>query len=125
MVFRSFEATDIFSQVSGYQSLTQLADDYAKALAANPWLAIFPALLANVTPVFADGKFYIVDLQNKMLEITEDTEGSDDGIKVAASVRNWQVLAVGGGKPLTVFGEFDGQGFRPLSAFVGGRVVSF
>ena len=39
--------------------------------------------------------------------------------------KGWSLLALSGGYPLTVFGEWDGEAFLPLGAWVEGRFVGF
>jgi hypothetical protein len=37
----------------------------------------------------------------------------------------WRLLALGGGTPLTVFGEWNGEEFWPLGAWTAGRFAAF
>jgi hypothetical protein len=90
---------------------------YGAALAADPWLEGIPVVLTEVVPVPEEG---------------------DDGWQLAeragdralplhpAAARGpsvWQLLAVSGGGPVTVFGEFGHAGFRPLTTWSAGTAV--
>ncbi len=91
-----------------------LLEAYAEALAQQPWLGILPAVLAEVTPVRGEaGVGWLRDQAANRLPITA---GFNEG---------WRLLALSGGAPLTVFGEWNGQQFWPLSAWTDGRFAAF
>lgn len=95
----------------GYRTLRAAFSAYAAALSANLWLDYFPMLLAAVTPVYEDGdKLHLVD-------------SNGDRLPVRALPANLVVLAISGGAPITLFGEYDGRTFLPLSAFAHERLV--
>lgn len=83
---------------SGVPQPGSVQDDYARALSANPWLEEFPAVLGGALPgpegVLVDGR---------LLPYRQPFQGL------------WQLLAVSGGHPVTVFGEWDGRRLRPLT----------
>ena len=87
------------------QSFAQLLDDYATALARQPWLRQWPATLAaaQLHPL-PDGRW----LLHRAAEATALP------LRLADEEMAWQWLAFGGGQPLTFFGEWDGQAFCPL-----------
>ncbi|MET4073256.1 DUF5691 domain-containing protein [Hymenobacter sp. UYCo722] len=88
------------------QSIGQLLDDYANALARQPWLREWPATLAQVLPVRqADGQW----------QLHHATEPLTLPLRFADENAGWQLLAESGGQPITLFGEWDGRAFRPLS----------
>ncbi|MEE2034821.1 SWIM zinc finger family protein [Rhodococcus chondri] len=82
-------------------------DDYADALAADPWIRSWPMLLAAVTPVCADGRWTLVDQAGRAVPLG----GADDD--------RWRLLAVAGGRPATVCGDWDGRAFTAASLFAG------
>lgn len=84
---------------------------YAAALSANPWLERFPMLVANVTPFYENNALVLVDSNSEALPIDEQ-----DTTRLA------RLLAVSGGAPMTIFGEYDGRAFLPLSAFAQERL---
>jgi hypothetical protein len=81
-------------------SVTGLLDEYAAALARDPWLDRWPAVLEGVR--LGRGNVLI------------DAEG--DAIPLLTS-DPWRLLAVSGGGPITVAGEWTPSGLRPLSAW--------
>lgn len=60
-------------------------------------------------PVFHQKKFVLVDAQRKQLPL----ETSDD--------LGWKLVAMSCGKPIGIFGTWDGEAFTPLSAVVEGQ----
>lgn len=97
--------------VNGYVNFSTFSKKYAAAVGGNPWLLVFPAILEEVIPVFEKGAFYLLDKQRKMLLLkTEETIA-------------WTMLALSGGQPITVFGEFENQAFEPLSAILADQFI--
>jgi len=80
---------------------------YAEALAADPWLTRWPLVLAEVIPATS----HLVDPSGTGLPL-------DPAVDVP-----WRLLAVSGGHPVTVAGEWSRAGLRPLTAWVSGRLV--
>lgn len=83
----------------------QLAYTYAAALEEQPWLTAWPVTLSPMLPVLngpADLQLYhapeqcLVPLRGELQQ-------------------QWQPLAVSGGGPLAVFGEWDGRALLPLA----------
>ncbi len=105
VAFKTVDLAPDFTQVAGYQKLESFLTDYADALAKNPWLPQFPVLLTAVTPVFSENKFLLMDNEKKYI-FTEGVE-----------VKPWELLAMSGGQPITVFGEWDGQALKILNAY--------
>lgn len=84
----------------------QLPQDYAKALAQQPWLLEWPVTVKDVLVVFTGpdklqlyhpGEHVLLPLRGEPHEA-------------------WQLLATSGGEPLTVFGEWNGHALLPLPA---------
>jgi hypothetical protein len=80
-------------------------DRYRQALIQNPWLETFPLLIKDVTPSYDDGKWSIRDRDNNYLPLE------------LADLRGWQLLAISGGKPITLTGEWNGRKLRPLGVW--------
>jgi len=76
---------------------------YAVARAANPWLTLFPMLLADVLVEPAAGGWRLRDGHSRLLPLP------------AGFGHGWQLLALAGDRPLTLFGEWDGATLTPLS----------
>jgi hypothetical protein len=87
-----------------------LLGDWAAALAQDPWLTEWPALLAG-TPAAAGGRWYLVDAAGAALPLL----GRES---------LWPLLAISGGHPVTVAGEWSPAGLTALTAWHGDRAVS-
>lgn len=84
-----------------------LLDAYAAALASQPWLREFPASIRAVVTRSATGAWaaYDADL------------GAALPLRLPNDARGWHLLALSGGQPLALFGEWDGRAFRVLSSW--------
>jgi len=85
---------------------------YADALSVNPWLERFPMLVSHLVPFYENGALALADSNGDAL--------STAPLEPMSLAR---LLAVSGGAPITVFGEYDGRIFLPLSAFAKERLV--
>jgi hypothetical protein len=95
----------------GYATLLSASEAYAAALACNPWLELFPMALEAVTPFQKDEAWGMVDREGRFVPFE------------AAFPQVWTLVALSGGRPLNLFGEWNGEIFRPLSACVEGRFI--
>ena len=77
----------------------------AKRIAAQPWQWPLPMLVGDGVPTRTDETWHLRTPEGDRLPLAV---GDDDG---------WQLLAQGGGRGLSVWGEWDGTGLRPLSAW--------
>ena len=89
--------------------LTALLGDWAAALERDPWLTEWPALLAG-TPAQARGRWYLAD-------------SSGAAVPLLGHDSLWPLLAVSGGHPVTVAGEWSPAGLTPLTVWHGDRAV--
>ena len=86
--------------------LTSLASEWAgiaTRTAARPWHALQPLLLSGAV-VLRDAAGAAVQAGGERLPL-----------RIGADAL-WPLLALGGGRPLALFGEWDGQALRPLAA---------
>jgi hypothetical protein len=88
-----------------------LLDDWAAALAQDPWLTSWPALVRG-TPVPAGDGWQLADPGGQAVPMR--VSGSDI----------WSLVAVSGGRPVTVAGEWTDGGLRPLTAWHGDQAVA-
>jgi hypothetical protein len=78
-------------------------DAAAARLAAVPWADLLPCALRGVIPLRdAEASWWIRD-------------GDGRGMRLQGT-EHWTLLALSGGRPLDVFGEWDGHRLRPLLA---------
>ncbi|PJF36137.1 MAG: hypothetical protein CUN49_06980 [Candidatus Thermofonsia Clade 1 bacterium] len=94
-------------------SLRAALGAYAAALSANPWLERFPMLIAQLVPFYENGALMLVDSNGDAMRLT--------ALEPMCLAR---LLAISGGTPITLFGEYDGRTFLPLSAFANERLIT-
>ncbi|GAA4506362.1 hypothetical protein GCM10023172_35540 [Hymenobacter ginsengisoli] len=87
------------------RTLTSLLDAYAASLARQPWLRELPATMWAVVGRNAAGTWLLHDPDS----------GAALPLRLPDEQRGWHLLALSGGQPLALFGEWDGQAFRALS----------
>jgi hypothetical protein len=78
-------------------------------LARSPWVEQSLFVLGGVTPVPGE-PWMVSDMQGDSLPL----RGTSEGL----------LLAVSGGHPISLAGEWDGYALRPMSAWVEGRLLS-
>ena len=120
VVVKSAELGKVFSQIIGYQDFIHFFDAYSKAVAQNPWLNDFPVLLANVIPVFNKNQFFLIDVNKKYITCQFDLNAENKDLNDDIG---WKIMALSGGKPIAIFGEWTGENLRPLSIFAEGRFI--
>jgi SWIM zinc finger len=86
-------------------SLTLAIHGYSQALSQTPWLETYPLLLSQVTPRLVEEQWLLVDSEGMAVPLEAD------------ALVAWRIMALSGGKPLTLAGEWDGQVLRPLSVW--------
>lgn len=97
----------------GYPNFVAFAADYAEVLAANPWMSRFPAFFTQVIPLVSDEKIELVDADKNLLPAHIPEKFL------------YKLLALGGGHPIDIFGEWDGEKLVILSAMAEDRFVHF
>jgi hypothetical protein len=88
--------------------VTTAIAQYHQALAVCPWIQRFPMLLQEVVPFQDQDQWLLQDQQLTVLPLSThlDKQGY------------WRLLALSGGYPVTLFGEWNGTDFQPLSVWV-------
>ena len=97
----------------GLPTLDALYAAYGAALAKNPWLESYPAMLQQAICYPQDERWVLRDQAGAMIPLH------------ARWSRGWDLLAASGGRPCWVMGEWDGFTLLPLSCWAEGRVISF
>jgi hypothetical protein len=90
-------------------ALSEALDRAAASLGENPWSPRSPMALRDVTVVHDDTTFL------------RDVDGRY--VPVAGGVDSWRLLALTGGHPGELFGEWEDGRFVPLSVVVDGKLV--
>ena len=93
-------------RIIGFPSFTEFLNHYATNLANNPWLANHPCALEKVIPTLEKENLILVDSDKHIIPIS-----------VTLS-EQWQLIAMSGGHPINLFGEWTGKVFIPLSMSV-------
>src|SRR5579871_488213 len=105
-------ATMPITDFPAYANAPDMLSSYADAIASNPWLDVFPAALTPVIP-FRQGETWSVrDQEGHLLTLSH------------AFTQQWRLMAVSGGHPMTLFGEWDGAHFLPVSAWTNARLIA-
>lgn len=97
--------------LAGADTIAGAMHTYAEALAACPWIEHYPFVLQHVHPWSTAEGWGVTDAQQHMLPLAPRFR---DG---------WRVLALSGGHPITLFGEWDGESLWPLSAWADGAML--
>jgi hypothetical protein len=116
-IFESFDSAKIYEeiQLDTYKDLNNALTSYGKALVQNPWLFSFPVGLSNLKAFMnAKKELQIKDVNDCMIPLTNLKEEV-----------TWKILAISGGHSITLFGEWDGLHFEPLSMLTENGIVSF
>lgn len=101
----------MITSFDGNHSLYRLMNKYAIAISKNPWLLDYPCLISGVTPIMENDKLYIVDQDNIQLPVQNK------------KLLGWTLIALSGGHPIEIFGEWTGEILVPLSACYDGRFI--
>ncbi|HET8626417.1 MAG TPA: SWIM zinc finger family protein [Thermomicrobiales bacterium] len=96
----------------GPPTIDAFLDGVAAATARQPWLDRFPCVLNGVTPLRDDAAGWLMrDRDGAALPLTPG--------------EHWRLLALGGGRPLDLAGEWDGTALTPLGAWADGAYHLF
>lgn len=86
--------------------LSQALTDYKDQCSQQPWLGRYPMLLTEVTPQSLEKQQWcFIDTNKNSIRISKEFKYL------------WELLALSGGQPLTVFGEWWKQQFLPLGVW--------
>jgi hypothetical protein len=100
------EAVQLLKPPPGTEILEALAA-YRQTYAACPWLEQFPLLLQAVVPVRTGERWLIQGRERAVLPLAERLELR----------QRWQLLALSGGAPVSLFGEWNGTTLLPLGVW--------
>lgn len=92
-----------FDRLPASPSVAAAVASYATALAGNPWLERYPLAVGGVVPVRQGASWLVCDAARHALPIHPRFQHA------------WELAAVSGGSPVTLFGEWDGDVLQPLS----------
>ncbi len=110
-VFREKQPTEASFTPEGFALFSVFLEAYAAALGQNPWLEVFPIVLEKVIPVKREQNWLLCDSRKQAVPLQMRFS------------HPWELFALSGGHPLTVFGLWDGRALAPLAAWCEGRYV--
>ena len=108
---RQDEVTQV-DTMPGYSNISTMVGEYSQALAKNPWIEKFPAPMRGVIPIKQNNNWFVRDEDKHLLALKSRFKN------------NWQLLALSGGYPIDIFGEWDGEYFLPVSVWVDNRFIN-
>lgn len=89
-----------------------LQSQHSARIAINPWLERWPAVLGPVTPILEGDRLYLDDRQHRRIPVRS-------GFR-----HQWNLIALAGGGALTIFGEWDGDAFDPVTVECRGELFT-
>jgi len=92
-------------RMPGYSNISNMIQEYSQALASNPWIEQFPVAMGRVIPIKENDNWFVRDEEKRLLPLKSRFKN------------NWQLLALSGGYPIDIFGEWDGEYFLPVSVW--------
>jgi hypothetical protein len=92
------------------QGIDAVLKQYAQTLGRNPWLERVPIALKDVVPHRGrDEAWWLSDERGQRLRLEGPT--------------GWHLVALSGGQPIDLFGEWDGFSLWPLTALAAGKLA--
>jgi hypothetical protein len=104
---------DIALEVAALDNWASLQNAFAAMLNIYPWADEIPFLVKNLTPVFDENHFYLKDERNALLTLPNNFE----------IAKWWNLLAISGGKALTMFVLWKNEKIIPLGVLGKKRYV--
>jgi hypothetical protein len=91
-------------------TVQQALASYVESLAADPWNERWALVLQDVRPARYGEGWALVDADGNGLELLPGWDA-------------WRLLSVSAGDPVTVAGEWNRAGFRPMTCWQADRAV--
>jgi hypothetical protein len=100
--------TVITNAAGGHAGIRSALEAYGAVAAAQPWLERVGMGLQNVVVVWQEEQWHLRDEAGRGMALAQ------------GFAQGWELLAISGGRPAGIFGEFDGRAFMPLSVWCEG-----
>ena len=107
-----YRAADPGERIPGHDTIASALESYAAALASNPWLERYPLALRTVVPARGGAGWIVRGADDRTLPLHPGAEGGA-----------WVLLAVSGGHPVDVVGEWNGRHLYPIAVVAEGRYL--
>ena len=101
------------NDVTGWPTLADFFKLYAHSLGTNPFLFQFPFLVNDLRPLPVNDKWLLIDKNDQTIPLHPQFH------------KVWELMAVSGQEPITIFGEWSGKNLMPLGAMREGSWVAF
>ena len=89
----------------GTALMAEAIAQYALAISQNPWIEQFPVIVRQVLPHYHSHQWWLQDEVGQVLPLAPRFR------------QGWELMAIAGGRPLAVLGEWDGSTLLPLSVW--------
>jgi hypothetical protein len=96
---------------AGFDHFAEAFEFSAGALAANPWLERLPWFVRGCVPSRVNDRWFLRDQTGAAVALSPSFQ------------QGWTLAAMSGGHPITVFGEWNGHGWLPLSVLDGQQCI--
>ncbi|EDY20770.1 zinc finger SWIM domain protein [Chthoniobacter flavus Ellin428] len=96
----------------GCETFAEALQGTAELLAGDPWLEKTPWLVRECLPLRREDTWWLCDRDGAIVPLARQFPHA------------WPLLALSGGKPVTVFGEWDGHALHPLSAIAEEKFIA-
>jgi hypothetical protein len=108
---RSADPTPMTTPPESYATVEQVFHTYSHALSQSPWIERVVVSLEPITVIESHEQWYLRDRENH-------------GLPIAPSYSAiFELVALAGGHPIGITGEWDGREFYPLSAWIDQQFV--
>jgi hypothetical protein len=108
IIQRSGEVAQLSERPPGSATIDEFLETISEDVARQPWLSTFGAVLHDVTLAPGDEGWFVLDRVGHALPLVRR--------------EFWKALALSGGHPCDLTGEWDGHALRPLSMIVEGAL---
>lgn len=105
-VQREATARAIDRRLPATATIDEFLDVFSEQVARQPWSTMLGHVLHDVTITLHNDAWYVRDQSGRALPL--------------AGREHWRILALSGGHPVDLAGEWDGYRWRPLALFVDG-----
>ncbi|HNB72709.1 MAG TPA: SWIM zinc finger family protein [Acidobacteriota bacterium] len=114
LVKQRIQSPTVLTEIPSATDIAVAIEAYAQGLAAHPWLELFPMMMSAVVPVPKKNDTWLL----------RDVHGQSVPVARKFSF-GWQLLALSGGHPCQIFGEWNGREFLPVSLWIDDTFVHF
>lgn len=98
--------------LAAHETFAEALAATAELLAGDPWLERTPWLIHQCQPLHREDGWWLRDAAGAIVPLARQF------------AHPWPLLALSGGSPVTIFGEWDRHALLPLSVMIAGRFVS-